>query len=72
MTKCICIYTLLYFSFSPVHLLMMFRTKDVRIGNQNFMKETTRDRVLEDVVLASDLREHQMVIKMDMTEENVV
>lgn len=51
---------------------MMFRTKDVRIGNQNFMKETTRDRVLEDVVLASDLREHQMVIKMDMTEENVV
>ena len=44
----------------------------LRRDNQYFMKETIRDRALEDVVLANGRKEHQMVIKMDMTEGNVV
>ena len=51
---------------------MMTQMMYVQTDNQYLMKKITRDRSPEDIVLANGLKKHQMVIKRDMTEGNVV
>lgn len=57
---------------SRVRLLIVIQTLDVKVDNLRIMKDTTRDRILAEVMLTGGQRKHQMGIKMDMTEENDV